>query len=124
MDENTEYTKRLGFKIKEKKKTLPIMYWIPEMHKNSIGACFIIASKICSKKQISKSVSNAFKLAYSKIEHFHKNSKFLPNYNKFWVSQNSDPIIQSLNNIIKKNMTNPLQHITFSHYTHSYLMIN
>ena len=32
-DENTEYTKRLGFKITEKEKALPIMYWIPKMHK-------------------------------------------------------------------------------------------
>ena len=56
IDENAEYTKRLGFKITEKEKALPIMYWIPRMDKNSIGACFIIAYKIFSTKQISKSV--------------------------------------------------------------------
>ena len=36
IDEDTEYTKCLGFKITEKEKTLPIMYWIPKMHKNCI----------------------------------------------------------------------------------------
>ena len=51
---------------------------------------------------ISKSASHVFNLAYSQIENFHKNAKFLLNYNKFLVLQNSDPIIQSLNNINKK----------------------
>ena len=34
------------------------------------------------------------KLLYSQIENFHKNAKYLSNYNTFWVLQNSDPIIQ------------------------------
>ena len=59
----TEYTKCLGFKITEKEKATPIMYWIPKMHKNQTGARFIIASETCSTKQISKSASNVFKLA-------------------------------------------------------------
>ena len=75
IDENTEYTKRLGFKITEKEKILPIIYWIPIMNKNPIGASFIISSKICSAKQISKSVLNVLKLIYSQV--FHKNAKFL-----------------------------------------------
>ena len=69
------------------------MYWIPKMHKIPASARFIIASKICSTKQISKSVSNVYKLV--------KNAKFLSDYNKFRVLQNCDPIIQSLNNIKK-----------------------
>ena len=45
IEENTKYTRRLGCKITEKEKTLPIMYWIRKMHKNPIGARFIIAFK-------------------------------------------------------------------------------
>ena len=63
------------------------------MHKNPADALSIIAPKICSRKQISKFASNAFKLANSETENVHKNAKFLSNYNKFWVLQNSDPII-------------------------------
>ena len=29
IDQNTEDTKRLDFKVREKEETLPIMYWIP-----------------------------------------------------------------------------------------------
>ena len=46
------------------------------------------------------------KLVHSQIENFHKNAKLLSNCNTFWVLQNSDSIIQSLNNIIKKSVPN------------------
>ena len=99
------------------------MYWIPKMDKNPTGAHFIIASKICTTKQITKSFSNVFKLVYSQVENFHKNAKFLSNYNKFWVLKNSDPIIQSLNNK-QKSVPNPFQYMTCRHYTQNDLMIN
>ena len=86
------------------------------MHKNPTGASGIIASKICSTKQISESVSKFFKLVYYQIENFEKTARFLSNYNKFWILQNSDPIIQSLNNINKKSEPNLLcllQQMTF-----------
>ena len=89
-------------KSHKKKKTLPVMYWIPKMHKNPTGARYIIVSKICSTKPSSTFGSNVFKFVYFQITNFHKNTKFLSNYNKFLVLQNSDPIIQSLNNINKK----------------------
>ena len=54
-----------------KEKTLPIIYWIPKMHKNPTGARFIIACEICSTKQF---------------------SKFLSNFKKFCVLQTSDAI--------------------------------
>ena len=61
------------------------------LHKNPTGVRFVIASKICFAKQISKYVSNVFKLLYSQIGNFHKNAKFLSSFNRFWVLQNSDP---------------------------------
>ena len=66
--ENTEYIKRLNFKIIEKEKAQPIMHWIFTIDNNTTGARFNIASKICSTKQISKSVSNVFKMVYSQTE--------------------------------------------------------
>ena len=100
------------------------MYWTSKMQKNRARGRFIIAVKICSAKQSSKSVFNHFKLMYSNIKNFHKNVKCLSNFNKFWVLQISDPIIQLLNNINKKGVPSLIQHITFRHYAQSYLMIN
>lgn len=75
------------------------------MLKKHIGKLFIIASKLCSRKQIPKSASNVFKLIYSQIENFHKKATLLSNFNKFWALQNSDPVIQSLNKIHRTHAT-------------------
>ena len=82
VDENQEYSKRLGYCLSEKEKDLPTMYWIPKMHKNPIKHRFIIASKTCCTKPVSKSVSSAFKLIHRQTENFHRLSKFDANYNK------------------------------------------
>ena len=81
--DNLETNTRLKFSNGSKDKSLPIMYWIPKLHKNQVGSRFVIASKTCSTKPVSKSVFNVFKFIYSQIEHFHRKSKFLSHYIKF-----------------------------------------
>ena len=98
------------------------MYWIPKLHKNSVGFRFIKASKTCSTKPFSKVNSNKFKLIYCQIENFHCISKFLSNYNTFWVLQNVDPAIENINIISRK--LNLLQPITLVLCTPHVLMIN
>ena len=106
VEDNVTYSKRLGLEVEDREKDLPSMYWIPKMHKDPPGARFIIASKQCSTKKISKSVSSAFKLIYNQIENFHKKAKFLSNYNKFWVLQNPDPVPSSIKQINRKKGAN------------------
>ena len=48
--------------------TLPVAYWIPKMHKNPIGSRFIIASKNCVTKKLSKNITSAFKLIQKSLE--------------------------------------------------------
>ena len=60
VEDNVMYSERLGLEIDDREKDLPSMYWIPKMHKDPPGARFIIASKQCSTKKISKSVSSVF----------------------------------------------------------------
>ena len=90
------------------------MYWIPKLHKNPVGSRFIIASKNCSTKPLSKAVSNVFKLIYSHIENFHRKSKFLSNYNKFWVLQNVDPVTENINIVNRKKKTESIAAYDFS----------
>ena len=90
------------------------MYCIPKLHKNSVGSQFIIASKNCSTKPLSKAVSNVFKLIYSQIENFHRKSKFLSNYNKFWVLQNVDPVIENINIINREKKAKSITTFDFS----------
>ena len=48
------------------------------------------------------------------MENFHKKAKFLSNYNKFWVLQNSTPIIDTLNKINKKRNAKSISTFDFS----------
>ena len=104
------YAKRSGFTVAEREKDLPIMYWIPKMHKIPSAARFIIASKHCSTKQI----SNTFKLIFNQIENFHKKAKFLNNYNKFWVLQNIEPILDIIKKINRKKSAKSISTYDFS----------
>ena len=114
VEENVMYSKRLGLEVEDREKDLPSMYWIPKMHKDPPGARFIIASKQCSTKKISKSVSSAFKLMYNQIENFHTKAKFLSNYNKFWVLQNPDPVLASIKRINRKKGAKSIATYDFS----------
>ena len=114
IQDNLEYNTRLKFSNGSKDKSLLIMYWTPELHKNPGGSSFIIASKNCLTKPFSKVVSSVFKLIYSKMENFHHKSKFLSNYNKFWVLQNVDPVIENINTIDRKKKAKSIVTYDFS----------
>ena len=114
VEENVMYSERLRLEVEDREKDLPSMYWIPKMHKDPPGARFIIASKQCSTKKISKSVSSAFKLMYNQIENFHAKAKFLSNYNKFWVLQNPDPVLASIKRINRKKGAKSIATYDFS----------
>ena len=90
------------------------MYWTPKKHKKPTGKRFIIASKHCSTKQLSSNVSLVFKMIYSQVENFHKKAKFLSNYNKIWVLQNSDPVLESIKRINKRKGAKSISTFDFS----------
>ena len=113
--DNIEYSKRLKLQPNEERDSvLPVMYWTPKMHKNPSGCRFIIASKNCSTKPLSKAVSSAFKLIFNQVERFHTKAKFFSNYNKFWVLQNADPVISILDNINRKKRAKSIATYDFS----------
>ena len=112
--DNIEYNKKMKLDVTDKDKKLPIMYSMPKLHKTPVGKRFIIASKNCSTKPLSKAVSNVFKLIYNQIENFHKKSKFLSNYNKFWVLQNINPIMDRISAINRKNRAKSIATYAFS----------
>ena len=114
IEDNIQYSQRLRMEPTDKELDLPIMYWTPKMHKTPTGKRFIIASKQCSTKKISTAVSLVFKMIFSQVESFHKNAKFLSNYNKFWVLQNSNPILEVLDQINKKKNAKSISTFDFS----------
>ena len=112
--ESSEYAERLGLSVSEKDMDLPVMYWTPKMHKSPTGHRFIIASKHCVTKPISKAVSSIFGLIQNQVENFHAASKFDKHYNKFWVIKNSTPIMELLDDISRRNRAKTICTYDFS----------
>ena len=107
-------TDRLKLKAEEKNEILPSMYWMPKMHKNPTGQRFIIASKFCSTKPLSRTISSVFNLIYSQMENFHLKAKFLSNYNKFWVLKNVTPVTNILSEANRKRNAKSISTYDFS----------
>ena len=97
--DNIALCEKFGLETTENDKCLPIMYWIPKMHKTPVDARFIIASAKCSTKPLSKAVTKVFKLIFSQTKSFHAKSRFYSRFNKFWVVENSSTVIEKLNKI-------------------------
>ena len=114
VNEDIILCERYGMKLEESQKTLPIMYWTPKMHYTPSRARFIVSSAKCSTKPISKVVSNAFKLIFNQIENFHDKSKFYKNVNRFWVINNSRPLIEKLEIINTRKKAKEISTFDFS----------
>ena len=100
--ENSELCERFGLEVSEQNKCLPVMYWLPKMYKSPLDARFIVASSTCSTKPLSSAISNVFKLIIQQVKNFHAKSTFYSRYKKFWVLENSFPVIEKLNTVNKK----------------------
>ena len=99
IDDNINLCNKYGLQIRDDEQCLPLMYWMPKMHKNPVDARFIVASTKCKTKPLAKAVSKVFKLIFMQIRNFHHKSTFYSKYNKFWVVENSSSVINKLSNI-------------------------
>ena len=70
IDDNIQICEKFGLKVEEGSKKLPIIYWMPKMHKNPSGTRFIVASSKCSTKPLSKTISYIFKLIFEQIQNY------------------------------------------------------
>ena len=113
INENIQLCKRYGLEVGDREQCLPFMYWIPKMHKNPVDSRFIVASAKCSTKPLSKAVSTVFKLIFKQIRNFHDKSTFYSQYNKFWVIENSSPVINKLDQINSKKRAKEISTFDF-----------
>ena len=92
---------------------LPCIYWLPKMHKIPSGAKFIIAGKKCINKQLSKDVTSAFKLCYSRIDAYHKKHYF-SGAKTFWAIQNNSLPLEYIKKINKRKNAKQISTFDFS----------
>ena len=111
---NEKYLSSFDLKLTENDHSLPIMYWLPKLHKTPIGARFIVASKHCSTKPLSKTISKVFKMIFKHVENFHNKSLYYTDFKKFWVVENSFPILEKLNVINTRKRAKSISTFDFS----------
>ena len=111
---NALLCEKFGISLEERLRTLPFMYWMPKMHYSPPRARFIIASSSCSTKPLSQITSSIFKHIFNQIRNFHKKSYFYKNYNRFWVIENSAPIIEKLSQINDRKNAKDISTYDFS----------
>ena len=84
-----QFSNSKNVKVVDSMKEIPLIYWIPKMHKNPIGARFIAGSRICALKPISKAFSKALKLVLNHMKLYSKTVFERTNLNYFWIIDNS-----------------------------------
>ena len=93
---------RFKLKVEDSMSTLPDIYWTPKLHKNPIKSRFIIASKKCTVKKLSKNISSIFCLFNKQIEVYNKKAAYYSGINAYWIVQNRDPVLEA----VKKSVCN------------------
>ena len=94
---HTELKQKFNISVDNSMLTLPDIYWIPKLHKNPVKFRFIIASKRCTTKILSKHVSSIFSLFQKQIDTYHKKSHYYSGIKSYWIVQNRDPILHAIN---------------------------
>ena len=71
---NMKYCTKFDLKITEQDRTLPIIYWLPKVHKTPIGARFIVPSKNLSTKPLPDKMFEVFKMIFNHVIIFRRKS--------------------------------------------------
>ena len=90
------FSKNKGIKVPECMGDLPLIYWIPKMHKNPVGNRFIAGSKFCSIKMLSKHFSKALKLILHHMKNYNKTVFERTGLNHFWILDNSLEFLEKM----------------------------
>ena len=114
INDNSMLCEKFGLKLEERLKSLPFMYWLPKMHYSPPRCRFIVASSSCSTKPLSSLASTIFKHIFNQVRNFHHKSTFYKNYNRFWVIENSKPVIEKLKKINSQNGAKDISTYDFS----------
>ena len=112
--DNSIMCEKFGLSVEDRMKTLPFMYWLPKMHYSPPRCRFIVASSCCSTKPLSKVTSSIYKHIFNQVRSFHRKSTFYKNYNRFWVIENSFPVIEKLEKINMKKRAKDISTYDFS----------
>ena len=90
------YKHSTKIKVAEDMKRLPGFYWMPKLHKNPYGHCFIAASASCTTKPLSKLLTHCLQLILKHYKEYCKGIERRTGVNCFWVINNSIEVSNTL----------------------------
>ena len=96
--EIVNFSKQKNINVPDDMQDIPLIYWIPKMHKNPIGSRFIAGSKKCSIKLLSKYFSKALKLILNHMKLYANTVYERSNLNYFWIIENSLDFMDKIKN--------------------------
>ena len=82
--------------VSDRMKGIPLIYWIPKMHKNPIGSRFIAGSRFCSIKPLSKYFSKALKTILKHMKLYSATVSQRAGLNYFWIVDNSLEFLEKI----------------------------
>ena len=100
--------------VDDNMQTLPDIYWTPKLHKNPVKFRFIIASKYCTLKSLSKNVSSVFSLFNKQIETYSKKSHYYSGVKSYWIISNRDPVLDTVRKSISRKSAKCVSSFDFS----------
>ena len=110
----TELKQKFNITVGKEMSTLPDIYWIPKLHKNPVKFRFIIASKHCTTKTLSKNVSSIFSLFQKQVDTYYKKSHFFSGIKSYWVVQDRGPVLESVKKSLARRSAKCLSSFDFS----------
>ena len=109
-----ELKEQFNLSVDDTMKTLPDIYWLPKLHKTPVKFRFIIASKRCTTKILSKDVSAIFSLFQKQIDTYYKKVHFYSGIKPYWIVQNRDPVLQSVRKSVPRRSAKCISSFDFS----------
>ena len=100
--------------VEDSMSSLPDIYWTPKLHKNPVKCRLIIASKYCTVKHLSKSISSIFSLFSKQIETYNKKAYYNSGIKSYWIVQNRDPVIDAVKNSVSRRSAKCVSSFDFS----------
>ena len=85
-----------------------------KLHKNPVKFHFIIASKQCTVKKLSKNISSIFKLFSDQIDSYNKKTHYFSGIKSYWVIQNRDPVLEVVKKSIARKSAKSVSSFDFS----------
>ena len=99
MRDTCKFSSDMGVEVNEASKQLPLIYWIPKMHKNPTSERFIAGSKICAIKQLSKLFSKCLKLINCHLKSYNNVVFDRSGLKYYWIIDNSLDFLDHITNI-------------------------